>query len=147
MRHIHCMIAIMAFALVACGGDDDDGQQIDAPEIDAPLIDAPAVTNALGQVCVLAAPNCPEGNTCTGVTGVGSTTNGYCSPTCDNNNALCTAGYTGPAGGTPVCALTTMQGQPPSLCAIICTMPAHCPQGLTCQAVPNTTTMICAPPA
>lgn len=149
-------VVVLAFGLVACGGGggddgDDDGTDIDAAmAIDAAVsIDAPASSNALGQVCMLSAPNCPAMHSCTGVQGVGSTTMGWCSPMCMNMNAICTTGYTGPAGGMPVCALTTMQGAPPSLCAIICTGNAQCPTGLTCQPVPGQQqpVSICAPPA
>lgn len=151
---------LAAFALtlgfVACGGGDDgddDVQTIDAPAatIDAPdvAIDAPPASNALGQVCSFAAPNCPAGNTCTGLQGVGSATMGYCSPMCMNMNAICTTGYTGPAGGNPVCALSEAQGAPPTLCAIICTMNPQCPTGLQCIPVPgqNPPVSVCAPPA
>lgn len=148
---------VAAFALVlgfvACGGGggddgDDDGTTIDAPTaIDAPVsIDAPMSTNALGTVCSFAAPACPAGNTCTGVMNVGSTTMGWCSPMCMNMNAICTTGYTGPAGGMPVCALS-MGGGAPTLCAIICTSTPQCPTGLTCTPVPNQNppVSICAP--
>jgi hypothetical protein len=64
-------------------------------------------------------------------------------------NTLCSTGYTGPAGGTPVCALSEAQGAPPSLCAIICTMNTQCPTGLQCIPVPgqNPPVSVCAPPA
>mgnify|MGYP000844807453 CR=1 FL=1 len=146
----------LVLGLVACGGSgdggDDDGADIDAPmgTIDAATsIDAPASTNSLGTVCDLQMQNCPSGNSCTAVQGVGSQTMGWCSPMCMNMNAICSTGYTGPAGGMPVCALTTMQGQPPSLCAIICTGNTQCPTGLTCQMVPGQQqpVSICAPPA
>jgi hypothetical protein len=141
----------LTFGLVACGGGDDDGdgQTIDAPQgIDAPTaidaaIDAPT-TNALGTVCSFANPQCPAGNTCTGVMGVGSTTMGWCSPMCMNMNSICSTGYTGPAGGMPVCALTMQGSTTPVLCAIICTAQNQCPTGLTCTAVPNQNVMICA---
>lgn len=145
---------LAAFALTlgfaACGGDDDVETPIDAPPvvIDAP-VDAPPAVNALGTVCTFANPTCPEGNVCTGLQGVGSTTMGYCSPQCMNMNALCSTGYTGPAGGMPVCALSEAQGAPPTLCAIICTMNTQCPSGLQCIPVPgqNPPVSVCAPPA
>jgi len=151
---------LAAFALtlgfVACGGGDDgddDVTPIDASTaIDAPpqAIDAPPAVNALGQVCTFAAPNCPAGNECTGIMNFGSMTMGWCSPMCMNMNTICSGGYTGPAGGTPVCALQ-QQGQPPNLCAIVCAagMNQQCPTGLTCQAVPGQPqpVSICAPPA
>ena len=57
--------------------------------------------------------------------------------------------YTGPAGGRPVCALSTMQGAPPSACAIVCTAPEQCPAGLACTPVPGQMqpVSICVPPA
>jgi hypothetical protein len=147
---------LAAFALTlgfaACGGDDDgDGGTIDAaidaaPSIDA-AIDAPPATNALGTVCTFANPTCPEGNVCTGIQGVGSTTMGYCSPMCMDMNSICSTGYTGPQGGMPVCALSEAQGAPPTLCAILCTMPAQCGAGLDCIPVPGQNASVCAPPA
>ena len=145
----------LTFGFAACGGDDDgDGNNpvdaaIDSPSaIDAP-IDSPPAGNPLGQVCTFANPMCPAGSTCTGLQGVGSQTMGYCSPMCTQQGGECAAGYTGPAGGQPQCALTTAQGQPPSLCAIICTMNTQCPSGLQCIAVPgqNPPVSVCAPPA
>ncbi len=145
----------LTFGFAACGGGDDDGGDntptdaaIDSAAIDA-AIDAPPATNALGTVCTFANPQCPEGNVCTGLQGVGSTTMGYCSPMCMNMNAICTTGYTGPAGGMPVCALSEAQGAPPTLCAIICTMNTQCPAGLQCIPVPgqNPPVSVCAPPA
>lgn len=141
----------LVLGLVACGGGDDggDGVVIDAPTaIDAAVaVDAAPTTNALGTVCSFASPACPAGNQCTGVMGVGSTTMGWCSPMCMNMTTICTTGYTGPAGGMPNCALTMAQGQPPNLCAIICTSTPQCPTGLTCTAVPgqNPPVSICAP--
>jgi hypothetical protein len=152
-RPLLLVVVALTFGLVACGGksdDDDDQAVIDAPggAIDAPMqnIDAAGGTNALGTVCSFASPQCPAGNTCTGVQGLGSTTMGWCSPMCMNMNSICTTGYTGPAGGMPVCALSTAMGAPPSLCAIVCTMQSQCPTGLTCTQVPNQNAMICAPP-
>lgn len=153
IRILGALALVLAFA--ACGGDDDgddggDGNTIDAPAqtIDAPVVvDAPAATNALGQVCTLgAADACPAGNTCVAIMNVGSQTMGWCSPMCMNMNSICSTGYTGPAGGMPVCAITEMTGAPPTLCAIICN-PAmqQCPTGLTCQMV-NAQTSICAAP-
>lgn len=147
-------ISILAvLALAACGGDDDGGNTpIDAPAaIDAPIaLDAAAVTNALGQVCTFgAAGTCPTGNSCTGLQGVGSTTMGYCSPVCTMAGGECAAGYTGPAGGMPQCALSTAQGAPPSLCAIVCTVGTQCPTGLACVPVPGQPqpVSVCAPAA
>jgi hypothetical protein len=154
IRILGALALVLTFA--ACGGDDDgddggDGVAIDAPNqtIDAPLVtDAPAVTNALGQTCNAAAPDCPAGNSCVVLTGLGSQTTGYCSPQCMNMNTLCSTGYTGPAGGMPVCAVTEAEGAPPSLCAIVCMMGnnAQCPTGLTCQLAGGTT-YICVAPA
>jgi hypothetical protein len=150
-RPLLLAVVALTFGLVGCGGGDDDGQTIDAPSgtdapgaIDAGL-DAPAGTNALGTVCTFSNPQCPAGNTCTGVQGVGSTTMGWCSPMCMNMNSICSTGYTGPAGGQPVCALSTAMGAPPSLCAIVCTMQNQCPTGLTCTPVTGQNVMICAP--
>lgn len=157
IRVLAALALVLSFA--ACGGDDDgddggDGVTIDAPNqvTDAPPVatDAPAASNALGQVCTLgAAGACPAGNTCVAVGGVGSQTMGWCSPMCMNMNAICSTGYTGPAGGMPVCAINEAMGAPPTLCAIVCTagMNAQCPTGLTCQPVPNAGVSICAVPA
>lgn len=143
---------VPAFALLmfaACdSGSGDDVQPIDASgTVDSPggSIDAPGgTTNALGQTCDAANPACPAGNACITITGIGSSTTGYCSPMCAGDTAICTTGYTGPAGGQPMCALGA-QGSPPDACAIVCTASAQCPTGLTCQMA-NATVMICAAP-
>jgi hypothetical protein len=154
--NLSSFIAILSISigLAACGGSDDTtGTAIDARAgtIDARVgtIDAPAGGgNALGQVCSNTVV-CPTGNACTGVSGVGSTTSGWCTPPCTQAGTECTTGYTGPAGGMPQCALTTATGAPPTQCAIICTTTAQCPTGLSCIAVPGQSppVSICAPPA
>jgi len=145
----------LTFGFAACGGDDDgdggDNTPTDAPidtatAIDA-AIDAPPAGNSLGQVCDFANPMCPAGHTCTGIQDVGSTTMGYCSPMCTRMGGECAAGYTGPAGGMPVCALSMAGSPDPTLCAIICTMPAQCPTGLSCIPVTGQNVSVCAPPA
>ena len=139
------LFAVISLA-VACG--DDGGAN---PPVDAPLaIDAPSSSNALGQPCaIMTAGSCPAAHACTGIMGVGSTTMGYCSPMCNAMDALCSTGYTGPAGGTPRCVLSTAQGAPATLCAIICTANTQCPTGLMCLPVPGQPqpVSICAPPA
>ncbi len=152
---------ILSVGLAACGGSGsgDDVVSVDARTIDGSggggidaaggTIDAPGGgANALGTVCSQTVA-CPAGNMCTGVQGVGSQTMGWCTPTCTQMGVECAAGYTGPAGGRPVCALSTMQGAPPSACAIVCTAPAQCPAGLACTPVPGQPqpVSICAPPA
>lgn len=156
MRHLFAVCLFAMFAVVGCGGGssgDDDNPAIDAPSgIDAPPVtpDAASGTNALGQVCPLAQGGggtmCPAGNTCVGLEGIGSQTTGYCSPMCNGNTAVCTAGYTGPAGGMPQCALTPPGQQTPVLCAIVCSDANQCPTGLTCQPVPGQAVMVCAAP-
>ena len=148
MHFSAAIFAIATFALAACYGDDTGKISIDASTaIDAPdgKTDASAAINALGTVCSLAAPSCPAGNTCTSIQGVGSTTRGYCSPTCNNMNVICGAGYTGPAGGMAFCALTTPGSTTPTLCAIVCSTAAQCPSGLDCIAVPNRPERVCVP--
>ena len=148
MRHLvaSSSIAALALALAGCGGDDGDGVDVDATPIDASL-DGAVPSNALGQVCAVGGTTCPAGHRCVTIDGVGSTTMGYCSPLCTNMNAICARDYTGPAGGMTFCALTPPGENLPNLCAIACTMPAHCPAGLACLAVPGSTTRVCAPPA
>lgn len=151
-------VLALCLGLAACGSVDaektdaavGDGPAGDGPVVvDAPMVDAPPGGNALGQVCTFADATCPAGHTCTGLQGVGSQTMGYCSPMCMNMSEICATGYTGPAGGMPVCAITAASGEPPSLCAIICTTASQCPQGLACIPVPNQNppVSVCAPPA
>ena len=146
-------ILVSGSTFAACGGDDGGGGgggNVDAPQVvDAPMIDAPPMTtNALGQLCPTAMGGggtaCPAGNACTSLMGVGTNMNtGYCSPNCMNMTAVCTTGYTGPAGGQPQCALSLSMGTPPSLCAIVCTATTQCPTRLTCTPVPNQNVMVC----
>jgi hypothetical protein len=151
---------ILSFSLAACGasGTGDDVVSVDARTIDgsggaidalAGSIDAPTGgANALGNVCSQTVA-CPAGNMCTGVQGVGSQTMGWCTPPCTETGGQCAAGYTGPAGGMPVCALRQAAGAPPTQCAIICTAPAQCPMDLACTPVPGQMppVSIRAPPA
>ncbi len=153
---------ILSVGLAACGGSGsgDDVVTVDARTIDgsggggidaAGGIDAPGGggVNALGQLCSMSM-TCPAGNNCTTLQGLGSQTMGYCTPTCSGQMGTeCATGYTGPAGGRPVCALSTMQGAPPSACAIVCTAPEQCPTGLACTPVPGQMqpVSICVPPA
>lgn len=151
-----CTLAITAFAACGGSGDDDNGDDDDAPDASTtpqpdadttPSPDAmPNTTNALGQVCDSATP-CPDGNSCTGIQGVGSETSGYCSPACTPSGGECAAGYTGPAGGQPMCVLSEAAGADPTLCAIICTDNAQCPSGTQCIPVPGNSASVCAPPA
>ncbi len=149
-----CLFVASTFA-TACGGGGGSKPGADASvnqDGSVVLTDAPPQSNnALGQLCPLMAGGggaaCPTGNNCVGLMGLGSTTTGYCTPDCMNTAAICTTGYTGPAGGMPQCALVTAMGQPPNGCAIVCTATAQCPTGLTCTPVPNQPVMICVPPA
>lgn len=150
---------ILSVGLAACGGSGsgDDVVTVDARTIDGSggggdggggTIDAPGGgVNALGQVCSMTMA-CPAGNSCTTLQGLGSQTMGYCTPMCSGQMSTeCATGYTGPASGRPVCALSTMMGAPPSACAIICTAPADCPAGLACTPVPGQMASICVVPA
>ncbi len=141
--------------IVSCGGGGSKGGVDANGNIDSSgnNIDAPGqVTNALGQLCPFATggggTECPVGNACVTVTGVGSNANtGYCTPDCMNSTAICATGYTGPAGGVPRCALTTGSGSSPDGCAIECTANPQCPTGMTCTLVPGQQTpiKICVP--
>ncbi|MDB4956645.1 MAG: hypothetical protein JWO36_4214 [Myxococcales bacterium] len=138
--------------IIACSDSKKPNVSPDAKVfLDAKVfMDAPAVAaNALGQLCPFAAGGggsaCPTGNDCVTLMGLGSTTTGYCTPMCMGNNATCTTGYTGPAGGMPVCALSTGSGSNANGCAIICTTPAQCPTGMACTMVPMQTVKICVP--
>lgn len=149
---------ILSVGLAACGGSGsgDDVVTVDARTIDGSggggidaaggTIDAPGGgMNALGVVCSMSAP-CPAGNSCTILQGLGSQTMGYCTPMCSGQMSTeCATGYTG--GGRAVCALSTMMGAPPTACAIICTTPTDCPNGLACTPVPNQMASICVVPA
>lgn len=161
----HLMVVCSLAALVACGtviektdaaGGVDSPQAIDADVVDGAggidaavdagtAIDAP-VTNELGRLCTVGGTNCSAGNTCVAIQGIGSATMGWCSPMCNNMNAVCAAGYTGPAGGEPVCAVGDGTGMA-NLCAIVCTTAAQCPSGLSCILVPGGANgSICAVP-
>ncbi len=122
----------LALGLAACGGKDapktpDAAVVVDAPKVDAP----PAATNFLGQRCGATAGACPAGHTCALIRGLGNQMEGYCSPSCMAMDTKCSAGYTGPAGGVPRCALGPAAGQG-ELCAIECTLDTQCPTGLKC---------------
>jgi uncharacterized protein YceK len=129
----------------AAGGIDGQGA-IDGAAVDASLDDAVAtdgrpeidarVVNELGRICTVGGTGCSAGNTCIAIQGVGSTTMGWCTPMCAGMNDVCTAGYTGPASGMPVCAVGDGSGTP-IYCAIGCTVNADCPTGMTCIVVPN----------
>lgn len=62
--------------------------------------------------------------------------NGYCSPSCADDAAICSAGYTGPEGGVPDCRV---DAQPPSgeadRCIVLCDTEADCPNGLFCFSI------------
>jgi hypothetical protein len=146
MQRLVQFLSVLAFFLAAaCGGSDDENPAVDAPVAIDAATDAPAASNPLGQVCAVSGGDCPAGSTCSGVQGVGSTSMGWCSPTCTQNGGECAAGYAGPAGGDPQCALVVSEGQPPSLCAIICTQVGDCPSSLSCLPVPGQSVSICAP--
>jgi hypothetical protein len=141
---------VLVFAAAACGGDDGDVVAIDARTPDSSgSIDAPPSSgNPLGQVCSMASP-CSEGNTCVTLMGVGSQTMGYCSPPCTQGGPQCATDYTGPATGSPQCALSMAAGAPATLCAIVCASGTDCPSGLSCIPVPNQPqpVSVCAAPA
>ena len=160
--HLHTILSafILSVGLAACGGSGsgDDVVSVDARTTDgggaadAPGggIDAPGGgSNALGMLCSPTVA-CPLGNMCPGVTGVGSQTMGWCTPMCSGQMSTeCATGYTGPAGGRPVCILSQPGSTMATGCAIICTAPEQCPMNLACIPVPNQQTpfSICAPPA
>lgn len=108
----------------------------------------PDVTAGLGQLCPAAQGGagsaCGSADSCVLITGLGSTTTGYCTPNCAGSNTGCTTGYTGPTGGQPVCALSVGSGSGATGCAIVCTGVAQCPGGMEC-VVAQGTTMICVP--
>ncbi|HEY4240044.1 MAG TPA: hypothetical protein VGM88_09525 [Kofleriaceae bacterium] len=144
--------------IVSCGGDDGGSGTPDAKHVDAAhhdtssgsdaAIDTPSGVNALGQLCPAASGGsgtaCPTGNDCVSITGLGSTTTGYCTPDCGGDDTVCSTGYTGPSGGMEVCALTTGSGSDATGCAIICTAATQCPTGMECD-VAQGTTKICVP--
>jgi len=147
------LFACFVLLFIGCGGGGKSGGGDDVVDIDAPAvsIDAPpAGPNPLGQLCPTAAGGggtaCPAGASCVTITGVGTnTTTGYCTPNCMAMNAICTTGYTGPAGGMPQCALSPAAGQPANGCAIVCTAGAQCGTGLSCIPVPGQAVMVCVP--
>src|SRR5262245_16527054 len=98
-----------ALAIAACGSSSTTKP----PDANLTPDAAPAI-NALGKLCDNTMPQmpCPTGNQCVVVTNVGSQTQCFCSPNCNGMNTICTAGYTGPAGGTEVCALGPTGGTP-----------------------------------
>ena len=62
--------------------------------------------------------------------GVGGIEGAFCSPTCTMSSD-CPAG---PMGTQAQCVLTTMMGQPPTNCALICQVDNDmCPEGSTCK--------------
>jgi hypothetical protein len=149
--------------IIACGSSGGNNNGADAKVYkDAPGSGSgsgsgsanpnPDVTAGLGQLCPAAQGGagsaCGSADECVLITGLGSTTTGYCTPNCAGSNAGCTTGYTGPAGGQPVCALTTGSGSGSGSgatgCAIVCTGIAQCPGGMQC-VVAQGTTMICVP--
>jgi len=154
--------ALLLAAPIACaggGGDDDDAVDANTnldsngggPDGNGGNIDASGgnsdAANATGlyQPCGNTLGACPTTTpplSCTGITGVGSTTDGWCTPPCNNNDADCAAGYTGP--GTPRCAIIESEGADPSLCLIQCTGDGGpCPTGLTCMQLPSSTNWAC----
>ena len=103
-------------------------------------------SNPLGIVCEVANPTCPgTGSLCTKFSAGDS--QGICSPMCTSADpSPCTNGYTGLAGGQPVCALASSATMMVDACAIICTAPDQCPTGTVCT-VASGTTSICEPSA
>ena len=153
-------LAALAFALVACGGDDGDGTpgdgdggSIDAPPgtIDA-AVDAPPGASALGRACTgMGQGDCPAGYECLTLPGGNGS---WCSKRCaDFQDPSCADGYTGP--GFPMCVLgvrPTPNDPPVPYCEIVCQdlpgapdicLPGECtgacPAPLMCTA--NLTTM------
>lgn len=146
----HVFVVLAAVALSACsGGSDSKTPDAAVVKMDAAvkLDAAPTPTNALGQLCGQMTAACPTGHNCVIITGLGSQTTGYCSPSCKGAPAACTTGYTGPAGGQPQCVLGPMGT--PEACAVACGTDANCPTGLKCLAVPGNMqgVKICAAPA
>jgi hypothetical protein len=145
----------LAFALsfaLACGDDGDgNGDIADAGNPDA------AAFSGLGEVCVLATPDCPvAAPMCITTSAAGG--EGFCSVSCGttpeppagmmptppaNGNQLCADAFMGEVGtdGTPACVLfgAAQGGQVPWACGVACGMVGGtnlggCPSGLTCGA-------------
>jgi hypothetical protein len=142
-----------AATIFACGGDDH--AKADAPKVfmdSKVFMDAPGggSGNGLGQLCPFGSGGggtaCPAADACVKLTGLGSATTGYCTPNCAGSNGICTTGYTGPAGGTPVCALSVGSGSGATGCAIVCTDATQCPTGMGCVQAPGSgAPKICVP--
>lgn len=142
-----CILActLTALTLAACGGGttgDDVTVQPDANTTthpDAAVVpdSMPQAVNDLGTPCDPNTPtDCAATSTCVIIGGVGSQTMGWCSPACTQAGTECSDGYTGPATGQEVCAITN-GGADPVLCAIVCQTGTDCPNGLLCTAVPG----------
>ena len=138
--------------IIACGGGGGGGNPDSKVYMDAKVfMDAPVggSNNGLGQLCPFgsggAGSACPAADACVKLMGLGSATTGYCTPNCNGSNAVCINGYTGPAGGMPVCALSVGSGSAASGCAIVCTDATQCPTGMGCATVPMQTIKICVP--
>jgi hypothetical protein len=138
-----------AATIFACGGGGGGGNPDAKVYMDAKVfMDANGSgsngVNALGQICN-GTMTCPPGNDCVTIMNAGSGSNGFCTPMCMGSNANCAAGYTGPAGGQPVCALTMQGSSTPNGCAIICTDVSQCPTGNGCITIGSNSAKICYP--
>ena len=75
--------------------------------------------NFLGQLCGPDYGACPPGHGC--VPGIENfqdpAGNGYCTPDCTNDPALCSEGYTGPPEGNPMC-VENPDPMVPSICVV-----------------------------
>jgi len=125
--------------LLACGGDDPPVET--TPTAETGTTAPPPVTgdNEWADRCGDGLPDCPEGQSCfVPPLPDGSTTEGYCSPTCAVDSD-CTDGFFGP--GTALCF------NPPS-CLIDCErayVDGTCPEGLTCLPTGGPTNACGAP--
>ncbi|MEN0067365.1 MAG: hypothetical protein AAGA48_34865 [Myxococcota bacterium] len=123
-------ISVPLFLLVTgCSGDEDTPlETAETAETADPGTTMPAPTgdNEWAAPCGDGLPDCPADQTCyMPPLPDGSTTQGYCSPSC-SEDAECTDGFFGP--GTATCFV-------PPFCLISCDQAFGedlCPEGLTC---------------
>ena len=115
------------FLITACSGEDDPIEPTTTTATAETGKPAPVTgDNEWAQLCGSDLPDCPADQNCfMAPVPDGSTTQGYCSPSCQVD-ADCTDGFVGP--GTALCF------NPPN-CLIDCLMAYgdnQCPEGLTC---------------
>ena len=127
MRTRALLFAALTTGLLACGSSATPADATPTSTSDGPPGSPPdaMITNALGRVCGGGHPACPAGNACV-LFPFGSQTQGVCGPLCHNDSQICSVGYEGPSGGTPVCDT--------QVCTIDCN--GHqdgCPAPLRCE--------------